>query len=183
TLAWDHAEQGNTYNVYRGYSDRSGLQGSYNHACYEEDSPDRRSLDSQTPPSGSVFYYLVSSRNRCGESSLGTSSDGTRLPNGDACPLLPRDSDGDGIEDVDDNCAAVANPNQADLDRDGVGDACDNCPTVANPTQADSDGDGIGDACDSIPGLILSPSRGFSASGSVENSRPPLAGRAPNTPI
>ena len=70
------------------------------------------------------------------------------------------DGDGDGIDDAQDNCPAVANPNQTDTDSDAVGDACDadddkdgfedvadNCPLVAND-QADLDGDGSGDACD-----------------------------------
>ncbi|MEM3074928.1 MAG: thrombospondin type 3 repeat-containing protein, partial [Candidatus Pacearchaeota archaeon] len=76
-----------------------------------------------------------------------------------------RDSDGDGILDVNDNCPLVSNPNQLDGDGDGIGDACDNtnnrdsdgdgildvndnCPLVSNPNQLDGDGDGIGDACD-----------------------------------
>jgi hypothetical protein len=81
------------------------------------------------------------------------------------------DTDLDGIDNADDNCPNVANPDQADADHDHRGDACDpctdtdgdgfgdpgfpantcpvdNCPTVSNPTQADADGDGIGDACD-----------------------------------
>ncbi len=73
------------------------------------------------------------------------------------------DTDADGVLDHEDNCPAVANPDQADTDGDGLGDACDadddgdgvrdvldNCPTVANPGQADSDGDGMGDACDAV---------------------------------
>jgi hypothetical protein len=35
------------------------------------------------------------------------------------------DTDGDGIPDVDDNCPAVANPDQANADTDGAGNACD----------------------------------------------------------
>src|SRR5439155_16288154 len=146
TFVWDHAKQGNTYNVYRGSWGPLGLVGHYNHACYEEDSPDRRAVDTQRPAAGKTFYYLVSSRNRCGESALGTSSAGTFLPMGDQCILQPRDSDGDGVQDVDDNCAAVANPSQTDIDRDGVGDACHNCPMVTNSSQADADGYGIGNA-------------------------------------
>ena len=37
----------------------------------------------------------------------------------------PDDFDGDGIDDDDDNCPAVANPDQSDADGDGIGDACD----------------------------------------------------------
>ena len=76
------------------------------------------------------------------------------------------DTDGDGVPDASDNCAAVANPGQEDSDGDGQGDACegtdpgpdadgdgvpddaDNCVSTPNPGQEDSDGDGIGDACD-----------------------------------
>ncbi|MDD9889533.1 MAG: thrombospondin type 3 repeat-containing protein [Gammaproteobacteria bacterium] len=75
--------------------------------------------------------------------------------------VIDPDSDGDGVEDIADNCPAIANPDQADLDGDSIGDACDpdidgdgvedsadNCPVTVNPDQADLDGDGIGDACD-----------------------------------
>jgi hypothetical protein len=73
------------------------------------------------------------------------------------------DSDGDGINDPNDNCPNVSNPDQSDTDNDGIGDACDsntdtdgdgiedgidNCLIVPNPDQADTDGDGAGDACD-----------------------------------
>lgn len=70
------------------------------------------------------------------------------------------DSDGDGIDDILDNCPSTANPGQEDWNFDGIGDACqdfdgdgvgddtDNCPGVANAGQEDGDSDGIGDACD-----------------------------------
>jgi sugar lactone lactonase YvrE len=50
---------------------------------------------------------------------------------GKTCP----DSDGDGIVDDADNCAAAFNPLQEDADDDGVGDACDNQPGQYNPCQ------------------------------------------------
>jgi hypothetical protein len=72
-----------------------------------------------------------------------------------------QDSDGDGVLDDDDNCPAVANPDQADADGDNVGDSCDpdrdgdgvaddvdNCVSVPNADQDDLDEDGEGDACD-----------------------------------
>jgi hypothetical protein len=58
------------------------------------------------------------------------------------------DSDGDGIDDGQDNCPQEPNAMQGDADADGLGDACDNCRGRPNADQADADGDGIGDACD-----------------------------------
>ena len=75
--------------------------------------------------------------------------------------IVSIDADNDGVSDVDDNCAAVSNPDQTDTDQDGVGDVCDsdddgdgfddgadNCRLVANPSQGDADGDGLGNPCD-----------------------------------
>ncbi len=39
-------------------------------------------------------------------------------------PPVP-DTDGDGIDDSQDNCTLVANPNQVDADGDGIGNMCD----------------------------------------------------------
>lgn len=52
-----------------------------------------------------------------------------------AVTAICRDHDGDGVCDVDDDCPAVANPDQQDGDGDGLGDACDPCtggPAIAH---------------------------------------------------
>ncbi|HJQ83751.1 MAG TPA: hypothetical protein VKA21_06740 [Candidatus Binatia bacterium] len=71
----------------------------------------------------------------------------------DACPpdQGPVDGDGDGFDDVCDNCPAEPNAGQEDADGDGVGDPCDDCPLAADADQGDIDGDGIGTACDNCP--------------------------------
>jgi hypothetical protein len=61
------------------------------------------------------------------------------------------DEDVDGVGDVCDNCVHIGNPNQGNADFDGLGDLCDNCVSVENPLQGDLDGDGVGDACDPAP--------------------------------
>ena len=75
-------------------------------------------------------------------------------------PLYKNDTDGDGIENLRDNCPNTINTDQKDRNRDGIWDACadddgdgipgssDNCPTVANADQADKNVNTIGDACE-----------------------------------
>jgi hypothetical protein len=79
-----------------------------------------------------------------------------------AFTLTWKDTDGDGLADVYDNCPSTFETSpvacaQADSDGDGVGDICDNCPDVYNPpeylglqlpSQPDTDGDGFGNECD-----------------------------------
>ena len=74
------------------------------------------------------------------------------------------DSDGDGVQDVVDNCPGLSNANQTDQDGDLVGDPCDgdrDGDGVDNEFDAfpddetewlDSDGDGVGDNADAFPG-------------------------------
>jgi hypothetical protein len=93
------------------------------------------------------------------------------------------DTDGDGVRDVSDNCAAVANPDQTDTDGDGQGDACDadddndgladgsdNCVLVPNPDQSNTDGDAHGDACDPTPGNTPGKLTGGGWIGEAKNS-------------
>jgi len=58
------------------------------------------------------------------------------------------DSDGDGLNNIEDNCPDENNPDQLDTDNDGIGDVCDNCPTMANADQLDVNNNRIGDVCE-----------------------------------
>jgi Putative metal-binding motif/Thrombospondin type 3 repeat len=148
-IGWEKIQQANAYNVYRGvFSDTLA----FNQACASAAVPGWTWQDDQVPPAGSAFFYLISGVNSCGEGSLGYGSDLTERPRPAACVVVPADRDGDGVNDLDDNCPTVSNAGQLDGDRDGVGDACDNCPNQANPDQVDRNGDGIGDLCQDADG-------------------------------
>ena len=67
------------------------------------------------------------------------------------------DTDEDGVNDYEDNCAYAENPGQADFNGDGIGDACSDADGDGlsdaleinvygtDPLDADSDGDGVND--------------------------------------
>lgn len=165
TLRWSSQGDAERYNVYKG---RIGLGESfYRHTCFAVDVVDTNVSDALVPAAGQLFYYLVSSENCFGESDLGQASNGNVRPGPDACG----DSDADGVRDLVDNCAAMANATQLDSDADRFGNECDtcpfdpgndldldtvcgnvdNCPARANTDQANVDGDLLGDLCDVCP--------------------------------
>ena len=115
--------------------------------CVGSELPGTAAIDATAPLPHRLLFYLVSARNACGESAAGEASSGPVYPPV-ACTPSGRDSDGDGLPDLRDNCAQAENLDQADADGDFVGDACDNCVGTFNPEQRDTDGDGQGDACD-----------------------------------
>jgi len=175
-LNWNRGGQGHTSNVYRGDL-VPGQPWSNAMTCLTSESPVRQVDDPAVPPPGRGFYYLVAAKNSCGASRAGSTypggadvnppvpctpanreTDGDTLTDlGDNCPVNPNsnqpDGDGDWVGDVCDNCLTLPNGNQANLDEDQRGDACDNCPTVPNDNQIDGDTDQVGDACDNCPSL------------------------------
>ena len=154
-LQWNRGLEGHVSNIYRG-TIVAGGPWAYSESCLVAETTTTSHLDGSVPPSGNPFYYFVSARNACGESALGTNSEGQPHSAVAACPSPGLDADGDAIGNLSDNCSSVANPSQADAERDFVGDACDNCPATANPDQVASDVDLPGDACDNCP-LVPNP--------------------------
>jgi len=145
TISWDDEGIPGPFRLYRGWRNR-GAGWIYDHSCAGGAIAGSSAEDALSPSPGATFYYLVS-REGCGESVLGR--DGSDpIPNSSPCPIPGSDQDGDGVEEVVDNCAGYYNPAQADYDSDAHGDPCDNCPATSNPGQEDADSDGIGDACD-----------------------------------
>jgi hypothetical protein len=65
--------------------------------------------------------------------------------------VVPADRDNDGVPDTMDNCADVANSDQANEDGDKFGDKCDPCPPFKNDNPSDPERDGVADECDPNP--------------------------------
>lgn len=147
TLSWEHGPQGHVSHVYRG-DITFGAAWSYNETCLIGGLAATQTIDAAAPAAGMGFYYLVSGANVCGEGPAGLKGDGMPIVPVVACSGGAGDADGDGIDNLEDNCPEISNVAQADTDADFVGDLCDNCINDSNPDQLDIDGDLQGDACD-----------------------------------
>ncbi|MCP3982482.1 MAG: DNRLRE domain-containing protein, partial [bacterium] len=148
-VSWTRAPQGSVSTVYRGLTPQSGPFDT-DVICVDYANPGTESLQLEDPPPAHIFYYVVAAANACGEGFPGTDGNGAPRGTSPGCSGGRRDSDTDGIDDVDDNCPTVPNAPQGDMDSDFFGDLCDNCPTVPNPDQADADADGRGDVCEDV---------------------------------
>ena len=65
---------------------------------------------------------------------------GGNADGGSTVVVTPGDADGDGVEELLDNCPGVFNPSQTDIDADGYGDACDACPISTPGLDVDEEG-------------------------------------------
>jgi len=151
TLSWLHALQAPSYNVYRGTFGPAPF--AYNETCFDTENVARTVTDGATPTPGNGFYYIIGSRNTCGESAAVANGLGQQHTPALTCSTANRNSDGDDLRDLGDNCPSATNATQGDVDNDSQGDACDNCPSTSNVDQADPDGDARGSACDNCPNV------------------------------
>ena len=83
-LSWSASDASSSFNLYRGTI--GGGAWTFDHACLAPALPGPDATDLANPSSGQSFYYLVSGKNACGESSLGAMSSGQLRPNTTPCP-------------------------------------------------------------------------------------------------
>jgi hypothetical protein len=121
-LTWPFRKDGRVASVYTWSFDASGFK--RQDTCLGS-APAATGMDVPLdPPPGIFFGYLVSFANACGSSGAGVESGGAPRKLKGRCFQPGQDSDGDGCDDLSDNCPLLPNPSQQDTDGDGVGDAC-----------------------------------------------------------
>jgi len=153
-LEWEAVTDARGYNVYRGFVPEGVFFGDALDTlqCFGGGDISTNFTEDSLQRPRSLLFYLVSTFCLGQETDLGQDSQGTdRWPPPfvrPACPEPIRDTDGDGVQDAEDNCRWIRNAPQADADGDFVGDVCDSCPFAFNPSARDQDGDSIDDACD-----------------------------------
>jgi len=81
----DAVQQATAYHAYRGTRPSTGAF-SYNHSCFLTSLVGPSFSDTDLPAAGTLFYYLASASDSCGESGLGSASDDTPRPNPTPCP-------------------------------------------------------------------------------------------------
>jgi len=83
TLTWSAMTGISSYAVYRGTILVPWID---THVCLMASMPAAGAVDSDMPATGSIYYYMISGRNSCGQGILGYSSSGETRPNVDPCP-------------------------------------------------------------------------------------------------
>jgi len=116
TVQWQRGVQGHVSNLYT-LVRSSGETWSDGFGCEVAETPHTSVAHGHVPNSGGIVYFLVASRNACGESALDHVVT--------SCEPLNADTDADLIPDLEDNCALVSNPAQEDDDHDFIGNACE----------------------------------------------------------
>src|SRR6185295_12421678 len=91
---------GTPLRYYRGFR-ITGRPFAYNQTCVAS-GVTGSAEDPLVPPPGRIFYYLAS-REGCSESVLSRDGAGFAIPNGDPCPSVGQDADGDGVLEAVDN--------------------------------------------------------------------------------
>ncbi|MGH9866875.1 MAG: FG-GAP-like repeat-containing protein [Candidatus Polarisedimenticolia bacterium] len=83
TISW--TDPPGPYSVYRGTMS-GGSPWAYNQTCHDSHIPASSATDSENPPIGTMFFYLVTRVDACGESIPGQDSGGQPNPNPSPCP-------------------------------------------------------------------------------------------------
>jgi hypothetical protein len=95
SMTWTAVPGAIHYDTYRGTIPAGGLGTRpaghvYDQTCFEHGDANGDgtliSTDVTSPPPGTAYYYLAADVMGCGESSIGSDSNGTLIPNASPCP-------------------------------------------------------------------------------------------------